>query len=202
MTSALESQGYTVGSKTRYTLNLEDDMIFPDNNTIPVRPPGPDESWVIIAEVTTEPGARPGGHGFIVRDKKGDRFPVVFATPTAAKDVRRYKQGYLICIFDGSTVNFNSRLGFVVKDKSTTLMLPCNLETLRRLSTRLRAQSRAGEFGQSCNTCKTREHLHRCGGCRTRYCSKECQRADWNTDHWEECRPLRTLIRWNRKEWW
>ncbi|KAJ6556891.1 hypothetical protein B0H10DRAFT_2121865 [Mycena sp. CBHHK59/15] len=80
-------------------------------------------------------------------------------------------------------------------------MLPCSLATLRRLSARLRTQSDAGEFAQCCNVCKSRENLRTCP-CRTRYCSKRCQRTDWDAGHSDECKAIGALVIWNRREWW
>ncbi|KAJ6554502.1 hypothetical protein B0H19DRAFT_1153793 [Mycena capillaripes] len=83
-----------IGTKTQYTLDLDDIMAFPDNNTIPVHPPAPDERWVIITEVLSNPAPRSGGHGFMVKDKNGDRFPVVFSTRNVAKDVQQSLGAY------------------------------------------------------------------------------------------------------------
>ncbi|KAJ7767390.1 hypothetical protein DFH07DRAFT_954893 [Mycena maculata] len=192
-----------IGTKTRYTLDLEDVMCFPDNNHIPAAPPAPDERWVIVTEVLSNPAPRPGGLGFVVKDKSGDRFPVVFATPTAARDVRRYKPGRLICLVNGSLADFRPQLGYFVRNKASAymFMLPCNLAMLNRLAARLRAQSDAGEFGQCCNVCKAHTALRSCG-CRTRYCGTECQRTDWNNGHSRECKVIKALIVWNRTEWW
>jgi len=189
------------GSRTLYTLDLDDTMAFPDNNHIPAHPPAPDERWVIITELLSDPAPRPGGRGFMVKDKIGDRFPVIFSTRNPVRDVQPYKTGRLLCLANGSMLDFHQKLGYFVKDKSTALMLPCSLATLRRLSARLRAQSDAGEFGQCCNVCKDRSGLHRCR-CRTRYCGTECQRSDWNNGHSKECKAIEALIVWNRTEWW
>ncbi|KAJ6578821.1 hypothetical protein DFH09DRAFT_1077738 [Mycena vulgaris] len=155
-------------------------MAFPDNDHIPTHPPAPDERWVIIVEVISNPASRPGGPGFMVQDKIGDRFPVVFSTPTAGRDVRRYKPGQLICLANGSTMDFQQKLGYVVRDRSSAYTIPCSLATLRRLSARLRDAER----------------------CRTRYCGAECQRRDWINCHSKECRAIEALIIWNRTEWW
>ncbi|KAJ7161030.1 hypothetical protein C8R46DRAFT_1223365 [Mycena filopes] len=172
------------GTRTLFALDFEDTMAFPDNNHIPAHAPAPDERWVIVAEVLTNPKPRPGGMmGFMVQDKSGDRFPVVFATPTAAKDVRPYKTGRLICLENGSLSDFHQQLGYLVKDKSTAYMLPCSLATLRRLWARLRAQSDAQELGRG-------------------YCGTQCQRKDWKNGHAKECKPIEALIVWNRTEWW
>ncbi|KAJ7756318.1 hypothetical protein B0H16DRAFT_1690006 [Mycena metata] len=195
------SNPMTTGTRTLYTLDLEDVMVFPDNNHIPAHPPAPDERWVITAEVLSNPMPRPGGIGFMVKDKIGDRFPVVFSTPTAAKDVRPYKTGRLICLKNGSLLNFHQKLGYSVRDKSSAYMLPCSLATLRRLSARLRAQSDAHELGRCCSVCKATTELRRCR-CRTRYCGVECQQRDWNSGHAKECRAIEALIVWNRTEWW
>nr|GAT58066.1 predicted protein [Mycena chlorophos] len=203
--STVESNGYMVGSKTKFTLDLDDVMIFPDNEHIPVLPPSPEESWVILGEVLNQPGAHRGGYGygFGVQDKGTDRFPVIFATPDSQKDAYRYKIGDILCIFNGTIADFRPGIGFIVNDNTKTSKLPCNFATLRRLFAQLRADSKAGEFGDACSVCKSRENLLRCGKCGTRYCSRTCQKEDWEQHgHREECRVLRTLIRWNRKEWW
>ncbi|KAJ7454941.1 hypothetical protein B0H11DRAFT_2068207 [Mycena galericulata] len=191
----------TAGTRTLYTLDLEDKMAFPDNDHIPAHPPAPDEGWVIITELLTNPAPRAGGYGFMVKDKKGDRFPVVFATPGAARDVRPYKTGRLICLMNGSMSDFHPQRGYFVRDKKNAFMLPCSLATLRRLSARLRAQSNAGEFGQCCNVCKKRTDLRSCR-CKMRYCGTECQRTDWNNGHSAECKVIKALTLWNRTEWW
>ncbi|KAJ7607333.1 hypothetical protein FB45DRAFT_948087 [Roridomyces roridus] len=195
------ASSYTVGTKTRYTLNLDNVIIFPDNANIPVHPPDEDENWLIITELLSNPAPRPGGHGFLVKDQKGDRFPVIFNTPTAARDVKAYKTGRLVCLLNGSIRDFMPQRGFIVKDRKTAFMLPCNLATLRRLSLRLRGQSERGEFGQCCNVCKKRDALRSCR-CKTRYCGLECQRADWSKGHSQECKILKALISWNRIDWW
>ncbi|KAJ7153431.1 hypothetical protein C8R43DRAFT_1001903 [Mycena crocata] len=189
------------GTRTTFTLDLDEKLAFPDNNNIPAHPPAPDERWVIITEVTSKPAPRPGGVGFMVKDTSGDVFPVIFATPNAARDVRRYKPGRLICLMNGSMLDFHQKLGYIVRDKFSAYMVPCTIATLRRLSERLRAQSDAGEFGRCCSVCKSREHIHKCR-CRTRYCGKQCQRADWNNGHSKECKTLEALIVWNRTDWW
>jgi hypothetical protein len=124
------------GTRTRYTLDLEDKLVFPDNDSIPKVPPEPDERWVIIADVVrasmrslsaptqralqlTNPAPRLGGIGFMVRDKIGDQFPVIFVTRNAAKDARRYKPGRLICLVNASLLNFKQNVGYFVRDKST-----------------------------------------------------------------------------------
>ncbi|KAF7369827.1 hypothetical protein MVEN_00315600 [Mycena venus] len=200
--SAVESPltGWRIGTKTLYTLNLDNKTLFPDNDHIPVDPPEPDERWVIITEVLSNPRRHPSGQSFIVKDKIGDRFPVIFSTQNPTKDVRPYKTGRLICLVNGSQSNFQQNVGYLVRKKSSAYMLPCNLPTLRRLSARLQAQSDAGEFGQCCNVCKTRSGLRRCR-CRTRYCGTDCQRWDWNNGHSKECKVIEALIVWNRTEW-
>ncbi|KAJ7630067.1 hypothetical protein DFH06DRAFT_1337980 [Mycena polygramma] len=106
-----------IGTKTRYTLDLDNVMTFPDNNHIPMRPPAPDERWVILTEVLSNPAPRPGGRGFLVKDTNGDTFPVVFATRTPIKDTRPYKQGRVLCLANGSTSDFKPRLGYIVRDR-------------------------------------------------------------------------------------
>ncbi|KAF7307847.1 hypothetical protein MKEN_01145000 [Mycena kentingensis (nom. inval.)] len=146
------SGNYVVGTKTTYTLDLDDKMIFIDNDHIPLRPPSPDEHWVMIADVMTEPAPVPrvGGHGFVVRDKIGERFPVIFVTPTAQQDAKRFQVGSVVCIYDLAMADLMQGVGFIVKDKSKTSMIPCSIDILRQISARLFEQSRAGEFGQSC----------------------------------------------------
>ncbi|KAJ7146168.1 hypothetical protein C8R44DRAFT_863968 [Mycena epipterygia] len=195
------SSSATEGTRTLYTLNLDNKMRFPDNNTIPASPAAPDERWVIITQVISNPAPRPGGLGFMVKDPNGDKFPVIFATPKASKDVRPYKPGRLICLANGSLSDFQPKLGYFVRDKRAAYMVPCSLATLRRLSARLRAQSDAGELGQCCNVCKSRADLRSCP-CKTRYCGTECQRRDWNNGHSKECKVIKVLIIWNRTEWW
>jgi len=69
-------------------------------------------------------------------------------------------------------------------------------ETLAVL--RLRCCSTCGMTspGLSAATVGEKQHLKRCGDChvrgsRTRYCSKECQRADWVPRHRRECAEAR-----------
>ncbi|KAJ7456969.1 hypothetical protein FB451DRAFT_1275412 [Mycena latifolia] len=203
MTTAVHSSSTPSGTRTCYTLDLDNRMAFPDNDHIPAAPPEPDERWVILTELLSNPAPRPGGlgHGFLVKDKIGDRFPVTFATPTAARDVRSCRTGRVLCLKNGSMKDFHQKLGYFVRDKSTAFMLPCSLATLRWLSARLKAQSDAGEFGQCCTVCKARTELRSCR-CRTRYCGTECQRKDWNNGHAKECKAIKALIIWNRTEWW
>lgn len=49
----LPSTMTVTGSRTLYTLDLDDTMAFPDNNHIPAHPPAPDERWVIITELVS-----------------------------------------------------------------------------------------------------------------------------------------------------
>lgn len=191
------------GTRTSYTLDLDNTMAFPDYGHIPVHPPAPDERWVIVAEVISDPTPRPGttGVGFTVKDKYGDPFLVTFFTPTAARDVLPYKVGRMICLENACMSDFYQKLGCFVRDKSRAYMLPCSLAELRHLSAGLRAQSDAGDLGQSCVVCQARAHLRSCR-CRTRYCTTDCQRRDWNNTHRKDCRALEALIIWNRTEWW
>lgn len=58
----------------------------------------------------------------MVKDKSGDRFPVVFATPRAARDVRPYKTGRLICLANGSMLDFHQQRGYIVRDKKNAFV--------------------------------------------------------------------------------
>eukprot|EP00928_Gymnodinium_smaydae_P080021 TRINITY_DN63827_c0_g1_i1.p3 TRINITY_DN63827_c0_g1~~TRINITY_DN63827_c0_g1_i1.p3 ORF type:complete len:101 (-),score=10.48 TRINITY_DN63827_c0_g1_i1:221-523(-) len=46
---------------------------------------------------------------------------------------------------------------------------------------------------KACARCGERlAHLHVCSGCmKTRYCSRECQKAHWKAGHRDTCKPSR-----------
>jgi hypothetical protein len=58
----------------------------------------------------------------MVKDKIGDRFPVIFSTRNPVRDVQPYKTGRLLCLANGSMLDFHQKLGYFVKYKSTTLV--------------------------------------------------------------------------------
>ena len=48
-----------------------------------------------------------------------------------------------------------------------------------------------GRLEKPCSHCFAKEAAHVCSGCRnTRYCSKECQKADWKKGHKNTCKEV------------
>ncbi|KAJ7070240.1 hypothetical protein B0H15DRAFT_957841 [Mycena belliarum] len=192
------------GTRTSYTLDLDNTMAFPDYGHIPVHPPAPDERWVIVAEVISDPTPRPGttGVGFTVKDKYGDPFLVTFFTPTAARDVLPYKVGRMICLENACMSDFYQKLGCFVRDKSRAYMLPCSLAELRHLSAGLRSRALALLSLQDALLHDGGPHHNLSAIQLCLILTQDCQRRDWNNTHRKDCRALEALIIWNRTEWW
>ncbi|KAK0227070.1 hypothetical protein EDD85DRAFT_157649 [Armillaria nabsnona] len=186
------------GSRTRYALDLDDVIAFPDIAHIPVFPPNEKENWYILTEiVSNESVFRPV---FRVEDKlSGNYWVVAYYTNNPVADAKECKVGSMICIKNGMPKQFaDGQYGFRIEDSSNVLILPCGLAKLQQLNAELHKRSDDGLLS-SCVVCNS--HIGTgCGKCKTRYCSKECQRADW-PEHKPICKVLKALHEWNRTDW-
>ncbi|KAJ7621533.1 hypothetical protein DFH06DRAFT_1305785 [Mycena polygramma] len=187
------------GTANIYKLDLDNVMAFPDTAHVPVLPPKPGESWIIFGEIMQKYSvSRPV---FLVRDKIDQCFPVAFYTDKPIQDSAACKIAHIICITNAMRFYFADNTdGYVIQDPSTVFVLPCSMEQLRALNSRLRNKSDAGEM-ELCNVCKKRS-TQRCSGCETSYCSQGCQAADWKQGgHRKECPVIARLHIWNRTDW-
>ncbi|KAK0455704.1 uncharacterized protein EV420DRAFT_1552809 [Desarmillaria tabescens] len=186
------------GSPTRYALDLDDVIAFPDIAHVPVLPPQEKESWYILTEiVSNESVFRPV---FRVEDKlSGNYWVVAFYTDNPVADAKDCEVGHMICIKNGMPKQFaDGQHGYRIEDPSNIVILPCGLAKLRQLNAELHKRSDDGLLS-SCVVCNSRVRKG-CGKCKTRYCSKECQKANWPR-HKPICKVLKTLHEWNRTDW-
>ncbi|KAK0205815.1 hypothetical protein DFS33DRAFT_1257529 [Desarmillaria ectypa] len=186
------------GSRTRYALDLDDIIAFPDIAHVPMFPPKEKESWYILTEiVSNESVFRPV---FRVEDKlSGNYWVVAFYTDNPVADAKECKVGYMICIKNGIPQQFmDGQNGYRIEDPSDVVILPCGLAKLRQLNTELHKRSDDGLLS-SCIVCNSKIGKG-CAKCKTRYCSKECQKSDWPR-HKSLCKILKTLHEWNRTDW-
>ncbi|KAF7297350.1 MYND-type domain-containing protein [Mycena indigotica] len=190
-----------VGTDDVYKLDLNEIIAFPDSAHVPVLPPQPGESWIILAEIIQDVSAfRPV---FLTRDKIGSEFIVAFYTDNPMGDVEAMKcrVGHVMCIRNGMRHRFfDGQSGYRIEDPTTTFMLPCSMAQLQQINSRLRQINDDGEMGK-CIACKKQAEL-RCKKCQVRYCGQSCQAKDWKDGgHRKECAIIATLRLWNRTDW-
>ncbi|KAJ7222242.1 hypothetical protein GGX14DRAFT_352984 [Mycena pura] len=189
------------GTDTVYKLDLDDIIAFPDTQHIPVLPPKPGESWIILGEIVRDESLfRPV---YRMRDKIDCHFVVAFYTDSPAEDAAAAgcRVGHVLCIANGMRHYFvDGSNGYRIEDPSTVYVLPCSMAQLRGLNQRLCENSASGKMEQ-CNTCE-KPATERCARCLVKYCSKECQSADWKEGgHRRECKVIARLRIWNRTDW-
>ncbi|KAH6905235.1 hypothetical protein BKA70DRAFT_509365 [Coprinopsis sp. MPI-PUGE-AT-0042] len=188
----------TPPSRSRYTLDLDDIIVFPDMAHMPVFPPKPGESWYVLTEIKQDASlVRPM---YQVEDKlEGNYWMVAFYTDNPRQDARECKLGSMICIKDGMPHQFmDGSTGFRIEDASSAIVLPCKMKKLREINASLVKRYQDGLL-LSCVVCDTPAKKG-CSKCKTRYCSQECQTKDWPT-HKALCKVLKTLHEWNRTDW-
>ncbi|KAF8989488.1 hypothetical protein BDQ17DRAFT_1434421 [Cyathus striatus] len=196
----MSSSIYYPPSRSRYMLDIDDIMVFPDFDYVPVLPPEPGESWYVITEIVEDysvPLVRPI---FKVEDKlPGHFWMVTFYTDNSWEDARDCRPGRLICIRNGRPMQFaDGTCGYRIDDPSTVIVLPCKMRKLREINEYLRQRYNEGLL-LTCVACNLPVAMG-CRKCKTRYCSRECQRRDWPT-HKPICKILKTLHEWNRTDW-
>ncbi|KAJ7054727.1 hypothetical protein C8F01DRAFT_1030981 [Mycena amicta] len=191
------------GTDDVYKLDLEEIIAFPDSAHVPVLPPKPGESWIILAEITEDISMFPQRPVFRVRDKIDCSLTVAFYTDNPVEDVAAMKcrVGHVLCIVDGMWHRFmDGQNGYRIEDAGKVFMLPCSMAQLRAINARLRKINDDGEM-EKCSACKTPATM-RCAKCQIKYCSKECQTSDWKDGgHRKECGIVARLREWNRTDW-
>lgn len=186
------------GSRKKYALDLNDIFAFPDGNNIPLRPPNTEEgeSWVMLLEIKDFPSSR---QIYWTVDITGKLFRVVMNTSNPSLDTVKYKRGYTMCILNAQPLfGANDQFYYRVDDINTVELLPVSLAKLWELNNSLRMRSDAGHL-RGCLSCGNVSRLG-CANCRSRYCSTECQAADW-PQHKLDCKALGVLHRYNRTDW-
>ncbi|KAF8989487.1 hypothetical protein BDQ17DRAFT_1373122 [Cyathus striatus] len=185
-------------SRSRFTLDLNDIIDFPDIGHIPVMPPHDGESWFILTEITQNQSLnRPA---FLVEDKRpGNFWTVAFYTDNPWVDAKDCRPGTMICIKNGMPTRFmDGRYGYRIEDPEDIIVLPCSMARLREINESLRQRYMDGLL-LTCVACNQPVKMG-CGKCKTRYCSRDCQRQDWPT-HKPICKIVKTLHGWNRTDW-
>jgi len=185
------------GSRKKYALDLNDIIAFPDAGHMPVFPPEEKESWILLMEITADESImRPV---YAVRDTTKTRFVVALYTPNPQKDAKNFKVGHTLCITSARLHQFlDGQTGFRIEDPSTIEVLPVSMAKLWEINAGLRKRSDEGDL-PDCNVCNSPSKLG-CAVCKSRYCSKECQRTDWPR-HKKVCAVLKALHKWNRTDW-
>ncbi|KAF5309291.1 hypothetical protein D9611_014667 [Ephemerocybe angulata] len=132
------------GSRSRYSLDLDDIIAFPDIAHVPVFGPKDGESWYILLEVTQNMSL--GRPVFQVEDKlKGNFWMVAYYTDNPREDARDVEVGSTICIRDGMPHQFlDGRMGYRIEDASSVIVLPCSMAILRTINQALRKRSDDG----------------------------------------------------------
>ncbi|KAF9462523.1 hypothetical protein BDZ94DRAFT_1165664 [Collybia nuda] len=186
------------GSDEKYALNLDDIIAFPDAAHMPVLPPEPGESWILLMEIMEDLSFM-GRPVFSVKDITQTSFVVAMYTSNPFHDARNFRIGHTLCITSLRPHHFlDGHTGFRIEDPNTIEILPVSLVRLREINVALRKRSDDG-YIQKCIKCNNATEM-RCGVCRSLYCTKECQRMDWR-EHKRQCPVLKTLHRWNRTDW-
>ncbi|KAF8492051.1 hypothetical protein F5888DRAFT_1860050 [Russula emetica] len=187
------------GSRKKYALDLNDIFAFPDGDNIPLRPPNTEEgeSWVMLLEIMGPLASSRLTYSTV--DITGKWFNVVINTSNPILDSVDYKRGYTMCILDAEPLpGANNQFYYSVDDISTVKLLPVSLAKFWELNDSLRRRSDAGDL-RRCLSCGNVSRLG-CAKCHSRYCSRECQGADW-PEHKPVCKALGVLHRYNRTDW-
>jgi len=187
------------GSRKKFALDLNDIIAFPDAGHMPVFPAHDGESWILLMEITANETIFRFRPVYGVRDVTRTRFVVALYTPNPDEDAKKFKVGHTVCITSARPHRFlDGHLGFRIEDPNTIEVLPASLTELWELNAGLRSRSDRGDL-QKCNVCNEASKQG-CAVCKSRYCSRECQRSDW-PQHKKWCVVLKTLHRWNRTDW-
>ncbi|KAF8998682.1 hypothetical protein BDQ17DRAFT_1361777 [Cyathus striatus] len=187
-------------SRSHYTLDINDIIVFPDIAHVPVLPPEPGESWYVLTEIK-ENRSEPDFPVFTVEDKMpGKYWKVAFFTDNRWEDSKDCLPKTLICIKNGKPKPFvDGTYGYYgIYDVSDFILLPCTMKKLREINEYLCIRYKNGLL-LSCTVCNQPVQMG-CGRCKTRYCSKKCQKQDWPT-HKPICKIFKTLHIWNRTDW-
>ncbi|KAJ7575987.1 hypothetical protein C8J56DRAFT_800933 [Mycena floridula] len=202
-----KDKGWADGTRNEYKLDLNDILNFPDYDNVPQLPPGPGETWWFLVEVNFAHSRLQ--ISFLTFQKRiiGESWLVVFDCEGAEEFTRNCEPGTMICIKNmlpgllRGDASPDVKPGFMIKDLSIVKLLPCSLDKLREINEQLKYRSNEGLF-ECCTVCDTLgpTKLGQCANCKTRYCSKECQKVDWKT-HKLLCLVFQALLEWNRLDW-
>ncbi|KAH8822829.1 hypothetical protein DL96DRAFT_1619433 [Flagelloscypha sp. PMI_526] len=147
------------GSQTRYALDLDDVIAFPDVGHVPIIPASvKNETWYFLVEIISDESIfRPSGNYWMV----------AFYTDNPAQDVEKLKikVGTVLALRNAIPKPFlDGNVGFRIEDPSVVEVVPANFSKLREVNAIL--------------------HCSRCPRCGTRYCSPEHQKGDWSLNKW------------------
>ncbi|KAL8291259.1 hypothetical protein RQP46_002237 [Phenoliferia psychrophenolica] len=187
------------GTKTAHKLDLGDIIFFPDAGHSPMAPPDPGETWFCLYDIIEAPVLPTLRPVYGIRDFNGSvPHSIAWYTSNPAEDCRekRCEVGRTLVVKDGKLKkHMDGQVGFRIENKDTVETFAITIAPLKALNARLRSQTDRG-LVKVCFLCE-KPGKSRCEKCRIRYCSKECQTADWKKNHKNECLPLQRLQEWN-----
>ncbi|KZV94136.1 hypothetical protein EXIGLDRAFT_737437 [Exidia glandulosa HHB12029] len=173
------------------------DFDYPDFLTWAQLPPfsgeWPARGWVFLADVVrNESFMRPMVR---VRDTAGKEVLLAFYLDNGNPEAARLAQmgpGTMVAIKNCQAKQFmDGQIGIRLEDQDLANLkhLPCTVAKFKSMNNQvIRDVSEP-----KCERCGAADARKRCGPCKTRYCSPECQKADWRPSHKGVCQILATL---------
>ncbi|KIJ99275.1 hypothetical protein K443DRAFT_680110 [Laccaria amethystina LaAM-08-1] len=88
----------------------------------------------------------------------------------------------------------DGQVGIRLEDASSVKFFKCDLASFMKIGEDLKKQS------SLCPVCNKPAEL-RCARCTLKYCSKECQVADWKSKHKNVCGAGQQIMEWGKINW-
>lgn len=197
----------TMSSKPIRPVNVEDKLHFPTFRRLPEENDidltyyeergfgySPAVHWCLLVEIVEViPWIRPM---FNVKDLEGHKFLVAFHLDNneevASMNIR---VGRTMSISHAHQHQFaDGQVGIRLEDASSVKSFNCDLASFMKIGEDLKKQS------SLCPVCNKSAELH-CSSCTLRYCSKECQVADWKSKHKKVCGAGQQIMAWGKFNW-
>ncbi|XP_006456569.1 hypothetical protein AGABI2DRAFT_139276 [Agaricus bisporus var. bisporus H97] len=200
-------------SQSSMALDLRDKELFPAFEQLPSDTPDdgydvdyfefdeylgiiePIHHWCLLVEITeVVPYIRPTYYG---KDVDGTAVFIVFYTDDRSPQIaRNCNVGDTLALMYAETHMFNDgQVGIRVDSDDYVKVFHSTLQGVFRIDELLNSKM------TSCHLCD-KPAKSQCINCEVKYCSKDCQVADWKPRHKDECRVGKCIKQWKSFNWW
>ncbi|EKM76299.1 hypothetical protein AGABI1DRAFT_87282, partial [Agaricus bisporus var. burnettii JB137-S8] len=200
-------------SQSSMALDLRDKELFPTFGQLPSDTPDdgydvdyfefdeysgviePIHHWCLLVEITeVVPYIRPTYYG---KDVDGTAVFIVFYTDDRSPQIaRNCNVGDTLALMYAETHMFNDgQVGIRVDSDDYVKLFHSTLQGVFQIDELLNSKM------TSCHLCD-KPAKSQCINCEVKYCSKDCQVADWKPRHKDECRVGKCIKQWKSFNWW
>ncbi|KAF9442706.1 hypothetical protein P691DRAFT_810223 [Macrolepiota fuliginosa MF-IS2] len=155
----------------------------------------PRRHWCFLAEVTEcISWIRPA---YFAKDVNGDKIFIAFHTDDRSPEILRECQvgDTFAIMYANSHAFMDGKVGIRVEHDDSVKLFHCDLKAALEIGDILNTEY---PFCRACD--KTASS--KCAKCTVKYCTKECQVADWKPRHKRECVVGQCIMKWKSFDWW